>query len=341
MSYLTYPPGPHGRETVDLRSHNDPNDPVILELKLRTCTIILEFTKVVKFTFLDATNFEGGGVYTIVHNVPGGKLYVGSAKAFKKRFLEHHRNLRTSKHVNRKLQSAYKKYGPDAFLLIVLETVPLPSDNVPTEDKWIKRLRAYEEGYNLTPTAGSSLGVKHSPETCEKMAAAHRGRKRSPETREKMAAAKRGRKPSPETRSKRWQQPTEAGSAHPRREKRWQQPNRGKKRSPETREKIGSSQPRQETLTRDARKDGGSQPRQETLTRDARKDGSSQTRQEALTRDNRKESSDKSRQPPIRSLHHLPTHPPSKQRRRHRCIANPVTAAAGSIGRAMAAMILM
>ena len=220
MSYLTYPPGPHGRVPVDLTSHNDPNDCVIRELRLRTCTIILESTKVVTFTFLDATNFEGGGVYTIVHNVPGGKLYVGSAKSFKKRFLEHHRNLRTSKHANRKLQSAYKKYGPDAFLLIVLETVPLPSDNVPTEDKWIKRLRAYEEGYNLTPTAGSSLGVKHSPEACEKIGTANRGKKRAPEAIEKTAAANRGKKRSPETREK-------MAAAQ-----------RGKKHSPETREKM-------------------------------------------------------------------------------------------------------
>jgi group I intron endonuclease len=55
---------------------------------------------------------------------------------------------------------------------------------------------------NLAPTAGSSLGVKHSANTRAKMSAAGRGRTFSSEHRAKISAAQVGRKHPPEVRAK-------------------------------------------------------------------------------------------------------------------------------------------
>jgi group I intron endonuclease len=58
---------------------------------------------------------ELSGVYSI-RNLVDGMLYIGSAKKFSQRHVQHKRDLRKRKHCNKRLQAAYNKYGPDAFV---------------------------------------------------------------------------------------------------------------------------------------------------------------------------------------------------------------------------------
>jgi len=112
------------------------------------------------------------GVYAILNNV-SGKVYVGSGSGIRgmhKRRLDHWESLYAGLHYNPHLQKAWNKYGASAFEFLVLEECG-PQDCVKCEQWWIGCLKSSnrECWYNLSPTAGSPLGVKHSVETRRKM----------------------------------------------------------------------------------------------------------------------------------------------------------------------------
>ena len=137
------------------------------------------------------------GVYRI-YSRSGGDNYVGSAVCFRKRWAEHGRRLRKGDHPSAKLQCAWDERGEDDFEFFVLEFVPDKTLLIEREQYWIDRLDDCRSGFNICPTAGSTLGVAHTPKTRAKMSAA--ARNRTPETRAKMSAAARTR--TPETRAK-------------------------------------------------------------------------------------------------------------------------------------------
>ncbi len=147
------------------------------------------------------------GIYKITCTV-NKKIYIGSAVNLCRRRNDHFNNLQKNKHGNPKLQNAWNKYGEDAFTFEVLEYV-LPISLAAREQYWFKKLKPFDQnGFNIAPTAGSTLGHKDTPETCEKKRQVSLGRKRSPETKEKHRQSSRGNKSnlgrnlSPETRKK-------------------------------------------------------------------------------------------------------------------------------------------
>lgn len=149
-------------------------------------------------------------IYEIVNTV-NDKRYVGSALDFEKRKREHLHHLRHEKHHSRHLMSAWKKYGEGNFEFRVLEIVNEPANLVRREQMWIDALDTSKRssGYNISPTAGSPLGVKHSAETRAKLAgrvrrertpeekARYAAKMASPETREKLSAAAKKRMADP------------------------------------------------------------------------------------------------------------------------------------------------
>jgi len=113
------------------------------------------------------------GVY-LIHNCVRGKNYVGSAAiSIKARLGNHISCLRGGYHGNDYLQNSWKKYGEAAFEFYVLELC-LPEMCIEREQYWIDYYEASDDrmGYNISPTAGNTLGVKHSKETRERVRAA-------------------------------------------------------------------------------------------------------------------------------------------------------------------------
>ena len=137
-------------------------------------------------------------IYAIV-NTQTSDMYVGSAVNVAQRWRRHNHDLRKSVHACRHLQSAYHKYGADAFDWEIVEHVERKEDLIPREQFWIDFFRPT---YNKRRIANSCLGVKRSPEAREKMRQAQLGRKQSPETIAKRAAALKGKPRPPEVRAK-------------------------------------------------------------------------------------------------------------------------------------------
>jgi group I intron endonuclease len=137
------------------------------------------------------------GVYQITNTVNGHR-YIGSAVNFKKRWDVHRRSLSKGNHHSSYLQRAWNKYGSDCFEFSVIENCEKPI--------LIQREQFYMDTwhpeYNVSPTAGSPLGTKHSEETKKKVSAAGKGRKFSEEHKQKISNALKGRTFSEQTKAK-------------------------------------------------------------------------------------------------------------------------------------------
>ena len=114
------------------------------------------------------------GVYRIV-NRTNNKIYVGSTSTlgFKKRWWGHRTRLRANTHWNQHLQNAWNKYGESQFQFEIIETC-LPLDCIAREQYYIDTLHPQ---YNLSKTAGSPLGCRHTNATKQKIGDACRGEK--------------------------------------------------------------------------------------------------------------------------------------------------------------------
>lgn len=110
------------------------------------------------------------GIYKITS--PSGGYYVGSATSFKKRWARHLWLLRRGMHHSKALQSAYDKYDGN-LTFSVLAHCPI-TDLLAVEQRYIDSLKPR---YNVSQTAGSNVGMKHSAETREKMSASRSGEK--------------------------------------------------------------------------------------------------------------------------------------------------------------------
>jgi group I intron endonuclease len=136
------------------------------------------------------TNNRICGVYAIVNTVNGHR-YVGSAVNIKKRWEAHKNSLCKGTHHSRYLQRAWNKYGADCFGFSVIEHC----------DKSLLIVReqfhidAQRPEYNISPTAGSPLGVKHSEKARRNMSEAHKGKVTPTKTRIILSEIFKGRVP--------------------------------------------------------------------------------------------------------------------------------------------------
>lgn len=143
------------------------------------------------------------GIIYKIENTKNSKCYIGSTLNFKHRVFCHKNNLLKKKHINKKLQFAWNKYGEECFLFTVIEEVQSPSLLIEREQFYIEFYKAVEDGYNICPVAGSpGTGISPSVETRKKLSDAMKGRYFSPATREKISVSKRGRPRSEETKRK-------------------------------------------------------------------------------------------------------------------------------------------
>jgi len=131
-----------------------------------------------------------------IRNLSNQKVYVGSAVNYEARWKKHISLLRGGSHHSKHLQRSWKKYGRDKFVFEILEFVPEKEMLIEIEQKWIDHHRSFDRefGYNISPTAGSTLGVKHSKEMREKVSSAVKGRKLSEEAKKNISKSKMGEK---------------------------------------------------------------------------------------------------------------------------------------------------
>jgi len=103
-----------------------------------------------------------GGIYLLT-NFLSGESYLGSTTDFTRRWLRHRRDLRRLRHANQHLQAAWNKYGENAFLFVIVETVSSRNCLVETEQHWLDKLKP---AYNIVKVVASPfLGRRHTCET--------------------------------------------------------------------------------------------------------------------------------------------------------------------------------
>jgi group I intron endonuclease len=186
------------------------------------------------------------GIYNIENKLTC-KVYIGQSINIEKRLQDHIRDLNRKKHFNKHLQKAWNKYGSKHFRFQVIENIENPTklklDS--REQYWINHYDSANpnKGYNANPTAGhSSLGIKRSNETKQKLRKALTGKKHTKETRQKMSKSKMGHIP--------WNKGLVDAQVSPFKgrfhteawKKRMSKIKKGTKHSPETRVKMSKSQ---------------------------------------------------------------------------------------------------
>lgn len=146
-------------------------------------------------------NYARAGVYMIL-NVVNNKCYVGSSYNVLGRLTAHEKNLMKNRHRNSKLQSAYNKYGKKSFQFLILQFVNKIENLLVREQYYIDYYDSCDFGYNLSPDATSTLGVKLSKITRKRMSESRSGelhhmygKKHTQESIEKMKSSCVGRIP--------------------------------------------------------------------------------------------------------------------------------------------------
>jgi group I intron endonuclease len=144
--------------------------------------------------------YENTGIYKI-ENLVNGKIYIGSSVDIKNRWRQHLGYFSRGKHGNVYLQRAWDKYGSENFKFDIIEKCDT-GILAEREQYYIDLFDACKFGYNLSPTAGSNLGMIHSEEFRKKISLAQMGKKRGPHSEEhkrKISLSETGKKKRPHT----------------------------------------------------------------------------------------------------------------------------------------------
>ena len=131
---------------------------------------------------------NASGIYQI-QSIRNSKIYVGSAVNLRGRKYGHFTDLKNKKHGNQHLQNHYNKYGKADFQFSILEFCE-KEKLIEREQLYIDTLRPI---FNICQIAGSSLGIKYSGESKQKMRKAQLGKHHSEESKQKMSIAKIGK----------------------------------------------------------------------------------------------------------------------------------------------------
>ena len=129
------------------------------------------------------------GIYAITG--PNDKVYIGSSINVHKRWTIHKNQLRNNKHHSAHLQRAWNKYGEDAFEFSMLEYITDKTLLINREQFYLDTIIS-EKRYNISPTAGSSLGIKRTADFKQKVSQRRKGSKHTNESRALMRISQKG-----------------------------------------------------------------------------------------------------------------------------------------------------
>ena len=148
-------------------------------------------------------------IYRIT-NMMNDKYYIGSSQSFERRVWQHKNDLRKGVHKNPKLQAAWIKYGEDAFVFEILETIP-DEQQLQVEDMYLIQNIDNPLCYNINRTAEAPrLGIPMTDASKAQLSRNRKGKAAgenhyrygktvSEETRKKIGDTQRGVKKKPRT----------------------------------------------------------------------------------------------------------------------------------------------
>jgi hypothetical protein len=126
------------------------------------------------------------GIY-LIHNDINGKQYIGSGMDLSKRLATYYFPSRLSD--NRYISNSILKYGHSNFSVVILDI--LGSTGLQTKLDIINKEQYYIDLYkpvlNLNPTAGSSMGFKHSEESKKLISEFRKGKPLSDSTKKRLS----------------------------------------------------------------------------------------------------------------------------------------------------------
>jgi predicted GIY-YIG superfamily endonuclease len=138
-------------------------------LKVIETPIIITLKNGIELTVNYFNKVTGRKAIYIIVNSKNNKVYVGSSIDVCKRRSRHFKALEKNIHENKHLQNSYNKYGKEYFTMYLLEYIEDENDLLVREQYWLDVTNSYDKniGYNNSPTAGNSLGVRHSEKSKE------------------------------------------------------------------------------------------------------------------------------------------------------------------------------
>lgn len=98
------------------------------------------------------------GIYKI-SNLTNHKIYIGSSKEIRKRWVAHIKDFLDNTHHNGKLQNHFNKYGIENFLFEIVEFCE-EKDLIEIETNYILKLNTLKEGFNLVLPAKQPINDK-------------------------------------------------------------------------------------------------------------------------------------------------------------------------------------
>lgn len=139
-------------------------------------------------------NIDKSGIYAITHAATG-RVYVGSALKFSRRWAVHRHGLKAGNHRSKRLQAAWDEFAADAFTFSILEFVDDPANIIAREQHWLDHFDAScpSRGFNACPVAESRLGMKMPESAKAAIGRASRGRKLTPEQKARISAVHKGK----------------------------------------------------------------------------------------------------------------------------------------------------
>jgi group I intron endonuclease len=132
------------------------------------------------------------GVYAVIC-IPTGRRYIGSSGNVKGRWAQHRSALRHGKHPRPQFQADWDSYGEGAFSFAVLCQYSSEDERYSLEQRYMDEAKALGLAYNSAPRADGNTGMKHTPETRAKVAAASSAAVRTEDWRRHAGEAQRGR----------------------------------------------------------------------------------------------------------------------------------------------------
>jgi len=126
---------------------------------------------------LNEIKTKRSGLYKI-KSLSNGRIYIGSAVNIANRIFEHMKDLKQKNHCNTHLQNTWDKYGEGDLEFSVLYFCKA-EDLLVNEQHFIDEYKekiGWDNMFNISPTAGSSLGRECSEETKEKISQAQMGK---------------------------------------------------------------------------------------------------------------------------------------------------------------------